>query len=384
MPGDTASAASVTDPGLLRLAEAGVNWQCGYCGSHQRRFDGACAQCGAAQSAGKDAPLGAGTDGAAATWVGQRGTTSGAGRPQRLAPLAALLAIVTSCCGFCGIGAVIRAGRGPEAVDNGTAKTHFVAEVTASRWERAITVERYQSVAREGFAESIPAEAYEREARGQRHHHDEQVPDGFETQHYTERVQAGFDTETYTERVACGETCTPRPEHCQEVCTPNGNGFATCEQQCSGGGEDCSTRYCDESRTRQVPRFVDEPRTRQVPRFRSEPRTAEWYGYRVWTWVTHRTVRAEGTGGEPVRWPAPEEVRLGVEVGEGERERERRSETYTVELRIPMRTLTLHPVTAVEFEGYAPGSRHLLRLPAGGGFTVEGPVDAAGRSDTRD
>ena len=57
MPGDTASAASVTDPALLRMAEAGVNWQCGYCGSHQRRFDGACAQCGAEQAAGKDAPL---------------------------------------------------------------------------------------------------------------------------------------------------------------------------------------------------------------------------------------------------------------------------------------------------------------------------------------
>jgi hypothetical protein len=128
---------------------------------------------------------------------------------------------------------------------------------------------------------------------------------------------------------------------------------------------------------------VDEPRTRQVPRFRSEPRTAEWFGYRVWTWVTHRTVRAEGTGSEPARWPAPEEVRLGEDVGEGERERERRGETYTVELRVPPRTLTFHPAAEAEFERYGLTSRHLLRLPAGGGFTVEGPVGAAEGVETR-
>ncbi|MBK7775585.1 MAG: hypothetical protein IPI43_15865 [Sandaracinaceae bacterium] len=383
MPGDTASAASVTDPGLLRMAEAGVNWQCAYCGSHQRRFDGACAQCGAAQAAGKDAPLHTGPEGKSAGLAGQHVARAVAGPGKRLGPLVALLAIVTSCCGFCGIGSIFRAGHGANVIDTTTPKTHFIAEVTARRWERVITVERYQSVSREGFAESIPADAYEREARGQRHHHDEQVPDGFETQHYTERVQSGFDTESYTERVQCGQTCTARPQHCQEVCTPNGNGFATCEQQCSGGGEDCSPRYCDESRTRQVPRFVDEPRTRQVPRFRSEPRTAEWFGYRVWTWVAHRTVRAEGTGSELVRWPAPEDVRLGEGVGDGERERERRGETYTVELRVPARTLTLHPVTEAEFGRYGLSSQHFLRLPPGGGFTVEGPADAPEGAETR-
>jgi len=305
------------------------------------------------------------------------GLPAGTSGGKRLAPLAALLAIVTSCCGFCGIGSIYRAGRGVEAVNTTTAKTHFVGEVIARRWERVITVERFQSVAREGFAESIPADAYGREARGERHHHDEQVPDGFETQHYTERVQSGYDTESYTERVNCGQACTPRPQSCQEVCAPNGNGFATCEQQCSGGGEDCSPRYCDEPRTRQVPRFVDEPRTRQAPRFRSEPRTAEWFAYRVWTWVTNRTVRAEGAGSEPGRWPAPEEVRLDEGLAEAERERERRGETYTVELRVLARTLTHRPVTDAEFERYGMATLHFLRLPPTGGFILEGPVEAA-------
>jgi len=294
---------------------------------------------------------------------------------KRLAPLAALLAIVTACCGFCGIGTVIRSGREAEVTDTTTPKTHLVGEVLAARWERVITVERYRSVAREGFAESIPEGAYEREARGQRHHHDEQVPDGFETQHYTERVQSGFDTETYTERVSCGQDCTPRPQHCEEVCTPNGNGFATCEERCSGGGEDCSPRYCDEQRTRQVPRFVDEPRTRQVPRFRSEPRTAEWFSFRVWTWEAHRTVRAEGGSRDTVRWPSADELRTDAALGEGERERERRSETFTVELRLPNRSLTLYPASEDEFARYGQGSRHFVRLSTNGGFTVEGRAD---------
>lgn len=368
MPGDTASAATVTDPELLRMAEAGVNWQCAYCGSHQRRFDGACAQCGAAQAAGKDAPLDASASGQSAALRGVPAV------PKRkpLGPLAALLAVLTSCCGFFGIASVYTGGRDTEAVDTTTLKTRFVGEVVVARWERVITVERYQSVAREGFAEAIPADAYERESRGQRHHHDEQVPDGFETQHYTERVQSGFDTESYTERVTCGQTCTPRPRDCHEVCTPNGNGFATCEEQCTGGGEDCSDRYCDEQRTRQVPRFVDEPRTRQVPRFRSVPRTAEWFAYRVWSWETHRTLRAEGTDREALRWPGPDEVHLSEGLAEGERERERRGETFTVDLRTPTRTLTLYPGSEGEFARYGSGSLHFVRLPPGGGFTVEG------------
>ncbi|MCC7539805.1 MAG: hypothetical protein IT379_26520, partial [Deltaproteobacteria bacterium] len=53
MPGDTAAAPTVSDPALLRIANAGANWRCAYCGSDQRRFDGACNQCGASQASGR-------------------------------------------------------------------------------------------------------------------------------------------------------------------------------------------------------------------------------------------------------------------------------------------------------------------------------------------
>ncbi len=62
-------------------------------------------------------------------------------------------------------------------------------------------------------------------------------------------------------------------------------------------------------------------------------------------------------------------------LGEGERERERRSETFTVELRLPNRSLTLYPASEDEFARYGQGSRHFVRLSTNGGFTVEGRAD---------
>lgn len=44
MPRDTVAAQTVTAVSLLQMATAGPNWQCSFCGSHQRRFDGECAQ----------------------------------------------------------------------------------------------------------------------------------------------------------------------------------------------------------------------------------------------------------------------------------------------------------------------------------------------------
>src|SRR3954471_7963181 len=50
MPDDPASAASVTDAALLRMATAGPDWRCAYCNSDQRASDGNCGQCGASAS----------------------------------------------------------------------------------------------------------------------------------------------------------------------------------------------------------------------------------------------------------------------------------------------------------------------------------------------
>ncbi|MCB9628121.1 MAG: hypothetical protein H6725_12155 [Sandaracinaceae bacterium] len=376
MPGATSAAPSVTDPALLRMAEAGANWQCSFCGSHQRRYDGACANCGAAQADGRAAQANGRAAGSDVGPLGLAGALPTQPKDSRrsLGLLAFALLGLFMTCSCCWVTGLVGSGGVPARVDTTTQKTRFIAEVIGREWSRELAIDRYQRAAHEGFADAIPADAVEREALGQRHHHDEQVPDGFTTEHYTERVQSGTETEFYTERVQCGQTCVPRPQQCQEVCTPNGNGFATCEDHCTGGGEDCSPRYCDEQRTRQVPRYVDEPRTRQVPRFRSEPRLAEWYRYVVWEWLPDRAARTHGSEGEAPRWPTEDELRTTRELGEGERERERRSETYVVRLRVPTRELVLRPATEAEFAAHPLGARYHVLLAPDGSFRVEGPA----------
>ena len=151
-----------------------------------------------------------------------------------------------------------------------------------------------------------------------------------DTEHYTEQVPDGYRTESYSEQVSCGQNCTDTPKSCHQVCTSKKNGFASCHQECSGGGRSCTTKYCSESRTRQVPRTRTEDRTRQVPRYRSEPRYAEAFSYKAWDWKTDRTVHAEGTDATGLHWPDNGAKTVGLL--EGDKERETRKGTYSVTL----------------------------------------------------
>ncbi|MFO0626631.1 MAG: hypothetical protein U0325_13535 [Polyangiales bacterium] len=54
MPADPASAASVTEAALLRMALDGLDWRCAYCGSDQCRADRGCARCGASAVEGAE------------------------------------------------------------------------------------------------------------------------------------------------------------------------------------------------------------------------------------------------------------------------------------------------------------------------------------------
>ncbi|UJR78381.1 hypothetical protein [Sandaracinus amylolyticus] len=47
MPGDTRAAPTVSDPALLRLAHAGANWRCTFCGTESRALVASCEHCGA-------------------------------------------------------------------------------------------------------------------------------------------------------------------------------------------------------------------------------------------------------------------------------------------------------------------------------------------------
>jgi hypothetical protein len=225
----------------------------------------------------------------------------------------------------------------------------------------------------EGFRETIPTGATEITSVGQKVHHQEQVLDHMETEHYTEQVPDGYRSESYTEQVSCGQDCTTTPKSCHEECTSKKNGFASCKQVCSGGGRSCKTRYCSESRTRQVPKTRTEYRTRQVPRYRSEPRYAEAFHYKTWDWAADRTVRAAGVEATGVHWPDSGARTTGLPAGE--QEREQRHARYTI-------TLHYHGDETVRFavptpEALAPfttHSQHVVRRVSKAVFVDGAPI----------
>jgi len=318
MPASPTTATTVSGAAPRRPANAGAHGRCGNRASHQRALDGSCAECGASrEESAAPAPAPA-DDGSEPEWEPAprrrwglvAGLTAGA-----------LLAM-----------ALVAWALTPREAD---------LEVIDARWEHRVHVDRWRVWDREGFDEDVPANAFDRREMGPRHHHDVEVLD-----HY--------DTETYSEQVACGEDCVDEPESCHESCSDDGNGFATCTETCTGGGRSCSTRYCSETRTR------------EVAVYRDEPVYETWYGYRVWDWGEVRVIRASGSGVQ-TRWPAEDEVALGRDLGDGERERSRRAQTYAVTLREPDGEQHEYaPESLPELERFVPGSVHHALFHLGG------------------
>lgn len=320
MPSNTAAAPTVTDPELLRLAQAGANWRCTYCGSNQRKLDGSCQQCGAPSLTG----LAELSDGSLAGGGG--------------APIPDLNPQWREFKTWIFIGAAVAAVIVTIVIVNlwRHRERNFSAVVQDAHWRQSIIVERYKIWSRDGWRDSTPSGAFDVVSRGQQIHHYDSVLDGYDTQYYTEQV-------------ACGQDCTDLPQSCHESCTSNNNGFATCTTSCSGGGRSCTTRYCSESRSR------------QVPRYRQEPRYAEGIRYQIWDWGFARKVDAEGTGTTGLRWPE-DEARVGKDLGEGERERDQRESEYVVTLRYDGNKPLAFEVTLGELARFPIGSRHELRI----------------------
>jgi hypothetical protein len=318
MPSDTKSAASVTDAELLRMATAGANWRCAYCGSDQRAFDGSCKQCGAGADQGKSTALPPPPTAATEVLTPWRQLFQWGWR-QKLAVAIGILGVVL-------IAGYLWVHR----------ERTYDATVGDVKWTHAITVERYAVWDRQGWRNEMPSAAFDIVSKGQQVHHYDQVLDG-------------YTTEYYTVQTACGEDCTESAPTCHEVCTNNNNGFATCHDECSGGGRHCTTRYCNESRSR------------QVPRYRQEPRYAEAVAYKIWDWGDNRTVQATGNGTTGMRWPT-EEARVGIGLSDGERERERRTATYDVTIRYDDSKKVTFGVPAGELNAFAVGTKHQLRV----------------------
>jgi hypothetical protein len=267
LPADTTAVPSVTDPALLELATGGPDWRCAFCGSDQRQADGSCRQCGAGKASAEPSvstkpPI----------VIRDTGCTWGCGS------LLLLLLAVTTLAGF-GVFLALRPTP-PRSIEPERVfgvreqEVDVLATAVGGRWAESVEVERLDFVAREGFRDEIPRGAIEVKPLGQRvrsvdtvqkgwttETYEEEVPDGTRTRTVHETVDDGYDTRRTSERVQCGETCERGQETCREVCRPNGNGFATCRQQCTPGPQRCQPKYCNETRSERVPKTRTVSRT---------------------------------------------------------------------------------------------------------------------------
>ena len=357
MPADPSAAASVTDPKLVALARAGANWRCFYCGYDARNPDGSCAQCGAARTEAR-----------------QRPAAMAMRRPSSGTPWVWILgaALVLLFCGaLSGLAFVTRRARPPPVSE--PAEREIAARVAQASWVHRVIVERWQVVDGEGFEEQKPAEAFDVRARGERVHHVDKVPDGTTTETYTDQ-ESYMASESYTDREQCGEDCTTRPQSCREECTNNQNGFATCRTVCSGGGQDCSPRYCDVQKTRMVSKTRPVQKTRTVTKYRDVERMAKWFSWRVWAWRVARTPQAKGAGFE-TRWPSESELAPDAGLGEGEKERTRPSASYEIELLAVDGTRhRVFPTTHEEFLRWKDAEAVLAVSPYAGVRLARGPL----------
>ena len=333
MPENPELAASVTDEDLVKMAKAGPDWRCAYCGSDQQRADHSCGQCGAAIGTGTEVPDDVVDQVPIANWWARNGriATWIAGGAAGLVVLIVIL------------------------VWNKNRPRDYDAKVMAVAWEHQIEVERYAIRKHDGFKENLPSAAMDVTSLGQKVHHHEQVLDHYDTEHYTVQVPDGYRTEHYTAQESCGQTCTSRPKTCSQSCSSKKNGFASCRQVCSGGGQSCSTKYCSVSKTRQVAKTRSESRSRQVPRYRSEPRYAEGFSWRAWEWAHERTAVEKGTDVAALKWPSGALTAMSVE---GEKERDTRKATYVVSLQYGDELLKFAVHDEATAAKFATGSTH--------------------------
>ncbi len=296
---------AVTDPALLKQATAGEDWACSYCGSQQRRDSGECAECGAEQGqAERPAPLEPPVIPPNGRQPLSKGKRIGIGCGALF-----LLMFLGCCWAF---------------------RTRQVeAQVVERSWNHTVSVERYKIVDEEGF--SKPSDAMNPSAQGQRVHH-------------VDKVQDGTRRESYTASVACGETCSTSPVRC----TSNKNGF----ESCSSGDQRCSTKYCSETRYRDVAVYKD------VPRY------AEWYAWRAWRWAHQRDITDQGAS-EPPTWASDERVALEKACGAGEKERATRVPSYRIVFEENNKKKAHHewkPPTQPEFDELPLGSRRTIEV----------------------
>ena len=274
----------VTDTETLRLAAAGEDWFCAYCGAANRGDTPRCRQCSAERT--PDAK-------AAPKQAFDTPPPQPVAAPKKRMGTKAWLAVgaLLSCC----------FGTGLFSLWAGS--THeYSGEVTGTAWKRAVVQERFTPVSRTGWRDELSSTPPRMPVNGAGEVAGvANVRSCVSRQRGTRRVADGTERvcRTKSRRVACGTE-----EKCRRQ--DRGNGFV--EEVC----EDV-TKYCNES-------YED---CQNETRYRTEPVFASQCTYDTYEWKPVDRREASGTEDRP-RWP---------ELSVGRTDRLRREEQYQVRIR---------------------------------------------------
>jgi hypothetical protein len=410
-PGDISHAAALKDAAKIKAGLASPDWRCAYCGASERATDGNCVRCGSKKSEGREVstpttiaegdedgnvrrifsvqknrvtkgqplifrmpaairdmpvhvvigedalndlpkveasdPFPPTAQQSAAAWVRRQAPppadTWVAPPPPLRGGFGGFLAGLTRMqlvaggvgTSFCLIGLLVWWLFHTRVVD---------VEVKSAHWERVIHVDRYAVHGHDGF--DPPSNAFEVNDLGQRVHHHDHVLVGHHDEHYTERVSCGQD---------CRQDCRTTPRNC----TSNKNGSATCTGGDAVCSDVCTTKYCNEDRTRTVDDYEDQPRYR------------EYYSWKAWEWAHERDAVVGGFFAKDVAWPTQDQHRIGEGLSAGQQERVAgREESFDVTFFGDSDTWTYHPKSVEEFAKLPLNSAHRIQVNHAGSIVV--------------
>lgn len=304
------SAPVVTDPELLRLANAPANWRCAHCDGIERALDGRCSRCGGANK----------TTG----WTRKpsRETLTGTGGPPAYPPPSTRGAYADATppeappqnavprWGFAVGGAALAALLCLLAWGFSSHKVE--AEVTARTWERSATVLTWGASTATGWLQHDhlveTPHVDPTEGRGERAGV-ENIRNCTTEVHHTDRVRTGSH-----------EVCTvsdARPLWLYTIpaaeAESHGNGFGTRSSSSrSSSHSSPSSRPSVHVPTRHCTTVTD---------YASVPRFDERCTYTTWTWARGTPVVKSGLGDSEPSWPEP---------NVGALQKVARDDTYTV------------------------------------------------------
>lgn len=286
-------AATVTDPALLDLANAGFDWFCAHCGGGNRGDRHECSSCGSPRKL-VEVPTKA--EDAFFRKQAPPPAPPEDGTPEP--PPSDHSKWIFAGAGVLFLVFVLTVGWW-------ASRTHdVVGEVARMEWSRTVTVEAWTPDVKREWSHRAHerAETPPVNGAGERSGFT-LVPGSCREEHYEdERYQCGtreesydcstYHTESYT------DTCYRTESYsCGETCRDNGNGFATCRTKT------CTRR---ESYSCTKTRRVRDPKTcyREVPKYCERPIYRERCGYLTQKWVQVRTPTLSGTGRD-LTWPDP-------------------------------------------------------------------------------